>query len=78
MPVTAVVLSSLWLAAGLWDMVSHVATPDVPETPQLLPWQEGEALASLHGQCREPAREVGKEQGTDLCSFGGEIFSALP
>lgn len=78
MPVTAMVLSSLWLAAGLRDMVSRVATPDVPEIPQLLPWQEGEALGSLHGQRREPAREAGKEQGTDLCSFGGQIFSALP
>lgn len=59
------VLSSLWLAAGLRDMVSRVATPDVPEIPQLLPWQEGEVPASLHGQCREPASDAGKEQGTD-------------
>lgn len=44
------------------------------EIPLLLPWQEGEVLASLHRQQRqEPARDAGKEQCTDHCSSGEEF-----
>lgn len=34
-------------------------------------------LSSLHGLHQEPARDVGKELH-DYCSFGREVFSALP